>query len=164
METLLWFLKWVIGPIVGVFVTLLVSEPLKNWLAPLVSKLGSKQEEGITGKWKATFYYGSTEIPYVEMLEISSLFGQVVGHIIPHEDNHSAIKEIEDKKTLRLRGIIKDNRFFTGVWFHPNRKNHHHGAFKLLIDTNNEEIRGIWLGYSESRNKIESGRWEWIRV
>ncbi len=56
METLLWVIKWVIGPIVAVIVTLLVSDPLKNWLAPLISKLGTKQEDGITGKWKSTFF------------------------------------------------------------------------------------------------------------
>ncbi len=109
------------------------------------------------------FFYGPSETPYVEMIEISSLFGQIVGHIIPYENNQSVLKEVESKKPLRLRGSIKDNRIFTGIWFHPNRKNHHHGAFKLLIDTNNEEIRGIWLGYSESNNAIESGRWEWMR-
>ena len=44
MEFALFLLKWVIGPIVGVVVTLLVSEPLKYRLAPLVTRLGSKKQ------------------------------------------------------------------------------------------------------------------------
>jgi hypothetical protein len=164
MEITLWVLKLISGPVVAIIVTLLVSEPLKNKLAPLVARLGTKKEEGITGKWKAIFYYGKEETQYIEVLELSSLLGNIVGHIIPHEINHADLKLVETEKPLRLRGEVKDNRFFAGIWFHPNRQNHHQGAFELLINTNNEEIYGIWLGYSENKNVIESGRWEWQRL
>lgn len=163
MGVILWLAKWVFGPVIALTVTLVLSEPLKNWLAPLISKMGSKKEDGISGTWTATFFYGPDEKEYVERLELSTFLGQIVGHIVPYENNHSAVKAVEEKRPLRLRGSIKDNRFFTGVWFHPNRESHHHGAFKLLIDTNNKKIRGMWLGYSERMNIIESGKWNWRR-
>ena len=160
MELFLFVLKFIIGPVTAVVITLLVREPLKTSLAPLISRFGSKKQEGIIGKWEATFYYGPDEIPYIEGIQISMLFGHYVGHIIPYSKNHEALKKIENSKTLRLRGEIKDNRFFTGIWFHPNRRNHHQGAYEMIIKTNHKEINGIWLGYSERENFIESGRWE----
>ena len=160
----IWLLKAIIAPIGAIIITLVISEPLKTRLAPLVARLGSKKEEGVTGKWRATFYYGSEETQYVEIIEVSSLLGSIVGRVVPHENNHEELKKVESSKPLRLRGEVKDNRFFTGIWFHPNRRSHHQGAFELLINTNNEAFNGIWLGYSESKNIVESGRWEWERL
>jgi hypothetical protein len=164
MELALFVLKWVIGPIVGVVVTLLVSDPLKDRLAPLVTQLGSKKEDGITGLWKATFYYGSPEVAHVQVIEISSLFGSFVGRIVPHRLNEGAAKLTESARPLRVRGTVKDNRFFTGVWFHPGRRSHHHGAFDLIIRQNNALLEGMWLGYSETKNVTEVGRWVWERI
>jgi hypothetical protein len=164
MEFVLWIVKWVIGPIVGVIVTLLVSEPLRERLAPLVSRFGSKKEGTVGGTWMATFYHGPTEVAYLEVIEVSHLFGFVVGRITPHELNHIAAQKVAWAKPLRIRGSVKDNRFFTGVWVHPNRLAHHHGAFDLIINQDNEHMSGIWLGYSESQKIIESGRWEWVRL
>jgi hypothetical protein len=95
MEPMLFLLKSVLAPIIGVVVTLIVSEPIKNRLAPLVSRFGSKKEEGVSGLWKATFYYGKPEKPYVQVIEISTLFGSIVGRIIPHELNEDAAKRTE---------------------------------------------------------------------
>lgn len=164
MELLLFLLKFVFGPIVAVVITLLVSEPLKDRLAPLVTRLGSKKEEGVTGLWKATFYYGSPEVKFVQAIEISTLFGSVVGRIVPHRLNEDSAKRTESDRPLRVRGTVKDNRFFTGIWFHPERRSHHHGAFDLLIRQSNAQMEGVWLGYSESKNVIESGRWVWERI
>lgn len=164
VEAVFWILKFVIGPVVAIIVTLMVSEPLKTRLAPIVARIGSKKEGSITGKWLATYHFDTEETPRIETIEVSKLLGNYVGHIIPHKRNHNDLKKIENTKCLRLRGEVKDNRFFTGIWFHPNPKNHHQGAFNLLIQTNNEELHGKWLGYNESENVIESGRWEWKRI
>lgn len=164
MEFALFVLKWVVGPIVGVVVTLLVSEPLKDRLAPLVARLGSKKEEGVSGLWKASFYYGHPEATHIQVIEISTLFGSVVGRIVPHDLNEGAAKRSESSRPLRVRGSIKDNRFFTGTWFHPERRSHHHGAFDLIIRQNNLRMEGMWLGYSETKNVIETGRWVWERI
>jgi hypothetical protein len=164
MEIALFVVKWVLGPVLGVVVTLLVSEPLKERLAPLVSQLGSKKEEGVTGLWKASFFYGDPAVQHVQVIEISTLFGSVVGRIIPHELNEGAAKRVQETRPLRVRGTIKDNRFFTGVWFHPERRSHHHGAFDLVVRQNNLQMEGMWLGYSETKNVIETGRWVWERI
>lgn len=164
MEVGILLLKWVAGAVVSIVVTLVVSEPLKNWLAPLVAQLGSKQDEGVKGLWLATFYHGQSQKPYVEAIEISKLFGVVVGRIVPHPDNHLAAKKVEQKHPLRLRGSVQDNRYFTGIWFHPNRRSHVHGAFNVIIFQDNEHMNGLWLGYSERQNAIESGKWSWQRL
>jgi hypothetical protein len=164
MDIALWLMKLVVGTIIGAVVTLAVSEPLKEWLAPFVANLGSKKEDGVSGRWQAIFFYGPNEDTYVEVIEVSNLFGAVVGRIVPHPSNHPAAKKVEMKRPLRVRGAVKDNRFFTGVWLHPDRHSHHHGAFDLIIKTDNELMDGYWLGYSESKNVIESGRWYWKRM
>jgi hypothetical protein len=164
MEILPWLFKWIAGPIAGIIVTLLFSEPLRERLAPVVLKLGSKKDEGVAGRWVATFYYGQPEVTYVEVIEVSTLLGYVVGRIIPHPLNQGAAKRTERTKPLRVKGTVKDNRFFTGVWLHPERLSHHRGAFDLIIRQTNVNMEGMWLGYSESKNVVETGRWEWRRV
>lgn len=164
VELTLFFLKWVVGPIVAVVVTLLVSDPLKERLAPWVTRLGSKKEEGVSGLWKASFYYGEPEVAHIQVIEISTLFGSVVGRIVPHNLNEGAAKRAQSTRPLRVTGTVKDNRFFTGTWFHPERRSHHHGAFDLIIRQNNLHMEGMWLGYSETKNVIETGRWIWERL
>jgi hypothetical protein len=164
MEWALQFLKWIIGPIVGVLVTLLVSEPLKERLAPLVMRLGSKRQVGVSGLWKATFYYGDAETSHVQVIEISALLGLIIGRIVPHELNEGAAKRAEDGRPLRVRGAVKDNRFYTGTWLHPEKRSHHQGAFDLIIRRDNMRMEGMWLGYSETKNIVETGRWIWERI
>ena len=164
MELALWILKFVIGPIVAVIVTLLITDPLKTRLAPLVLRFGSKKQVGVGGRWVATFYFGENETPFVEVIEMSKLLGFVVGRIVPHKLNVGNAKAIQHAKPIRVRGTIKDNRFFTGIWLHPERHSHHHGAFDLVIRQSNVLMEGMWLGYSESRNRVVVGRWEWRRL
>ena len=164
MEVAVWLLKWVAGPIAGIVVTLLLSEPLKERLAPLVLRLGSKKEEGVTGRWLATFGHGIPEVEYLEVIEISLLFGLVVGRIVPHRLNQGAAKRVAESRPVRVKGTITNNRHFTGTWLHPERRSHHRGAFDLIIRQNNVHMQGMWLGYSETNNVIQTGRWEWRRL
>lgn len=164
MDTVIWLLKAVAAPIIAVVITLIISEPLKERLAPIVMRLGSKRNVGVSGTWVATFFYGPDNVPYVEVIELSHLFGAVVGRIIPSDLNHPEAHRMEVMRPLRVRGTVTDNRFFTGTWLHPGRRSHHHGAFDLIVAQNNEDMDGSWLGYSESKNIIESGRWSWKRL
>lgn len=164
MEVLLFVLKWVAGPLVSIAVTLLFSDKLKEVLAPIVLALGSKKKEGVTGKWLATFYYGEERIPYPEVIEISTLLGSSVGRIIEHRGNHPRIAEAVKSKPLRLRGNVEDHRFFTGLWFHPVKTSHYHGAFELIVHQDGQTMSGLWIGYSESKNGIETGEWRWERL
>lgn len=164
MEIALWLFKVIAAPIAAIIVTLLFSETLKSWLSPIVLKLGSRKEEGVSGLWTATFFYGKPEISYIEVIELSTLLGYVVGRIVPHTLNQGAAKRVQWVRPLRVKGTVKDNRFFSGTWIHPERLSHHYGAYDLIIRQNNTEMQGMWLGYSESKNIIETGRWEWRRI
>ena len=164
MEVVEFILKWVIGPIVSIVVTLLLSDKLKDLLAPLVASLGSKNERGVTGRWVATFTYGDEAKKYTEVIEIKILLGAIVGRIIPHTLNHSRLTKVASSEPLRLRGNIKDNRYFTGLWMHPTQRSHYHGAFELIVHQDGETMTGMWLGYSEVKNVIENGEWQWERL
>lgn len=164
MEFLILLIKWTLAPLISIVVTLVFSEPLKDRLAPLVTSLGTKKEYGVSGLWKATFFYGKSEEPHIQVIQLSTLLGSIVGRIVPHEFNEGAAKRTENSRPLRVRGSIKDNRIFTGIWFHPEKRSHHHGAFNLIIRQDNEHMEGMWLGYSEKDNLIETGRWTWERL
>ena len=164
MEAILWGVKWVLGPIVAAIVTLLVREPLKERLAPLILIFGSKRDDGITGLWECRFWHGAPEVEYVEVVEVSLLLGSYIGRIVPHKLNQGAAKRVAESRPIRVRGTVLNNRHFRGEWLHPERRSHHRGTFDLIIRQNNEHLQGMWLGYSESQNVIQAGRWEWKRL
>jgi hypothetical protein len=164
VEAFLWGMKWVVGPLVGIVVTLLFQEPLKEKLAPVVLRFGYKRDDGITGLWKATFWHGNPEAEYVEVIEVSHLLGSFVGRIVPHELNQGSAKRVAHLRPIRVRGTVTHNRHFRGEWLHPERRSHHRGTFDLIIRQNNLHLQGMWLGYSESMNVVQAGRWEWKRL
>lgn len=150
----------------GLVITLTLKEPISNRLAPIITMFGSKKEHTIQGKWVATFHFGPDRDPYVEVIEISSLLGMFVGRIVPDPLNYEVAAKASKDLPIRVHGVVKDNRFFTGQWLHPSRRNHAQGAFQLLILTGNDEIemKGRWVGYSETSNRIEAEDWVWKRV
>ena len=162
MEIVFLLLKWIGGALVSMIITLVASEPLKNWLSPLLSKLGSTKSEGVKGRWLTTFEMNGKL--YTEAIEVSNFLGITVGRVFPHPKNHSEVAKVASKRPIRIRGSVKDNHYFTGIWFHPNRRSHRHGAFELLISRDNEKMIGMWLGYSQSRNVIQGSSWEWYRL
>ena len=164
MEIIIWLFKWVAGPLAAIVVTLLFTDPIKERFAPMILRLGNKKDEGVTGLWTATFFYGYPEVAFVEVVEVSSLFGQIVGRIVPHRSNGGAAKRVELSRPLRIKGHVTKNRYFSGTWLHPERVSHHRGTFDLIIRQTNSEMEGMWLGYSESKNLIETGRWVWKRI
>ncbi|OWQ91860.1 hypothetical protein CDN99_05670 [Roseateles aquatilis] len=164
MEVIVWIVKWAVGPVVAAIVTIVVREPLKERLAPLVLRFGSKKEDGIAGLWETRFWHGVPETEYVEVIEVSLLLGSYVGRIVPHPLNQGAAKRVADQRPIRVRGSVLNNRHFRGEWLHPERRSHYRGAFDLIIRQNNDRLQGMWLGYSESQNVIQAGRWEWRRL
>jgi len=164
MEIALWIIKFIVGPVVAVVVTLIVSEPLKDRLAPLVSRLGNKKPEGIAGLWKATYYSGKPVSPHTQVVELSSFFGLVVGRVVPHKLNDDFTRKYEKLRPLRVRGTVARGKRFTGVWFHIDRRALHHGAFDLIIRESNRHMDGQWLGFYEPKSAVETGKWEWERV
>lgn len=63
------------------------------------------------------------------------------------------------EKPLRLKGVLSDNRYFTGFWYHPEDLCRYHGSFQLLLESNCLQMKGQWIGYSESKHKINNGLW-----
>jgi hypothetical protein len=164
VDILIFLLKYIGGPLLAIVVTLSLTEPIKERLAPLVARFGSKKEDGIQGKWLAIFEFGSPPVQYAEVIEVSSLVGLLVGRIVPDSRNHPSVAKIADSKPVRVRGSLKDHSFFTGVWLHPSKRSHQMGAYQLLVSKSNDSMRGVWLGYSERDNAIESGNWVWKRL
>jgi hypothetical protein len=168
-----WFyfgLKWIIGPVVGIFVTLLVAEPAKQFLAPMIIRFGSRKREGPTGRWQTTFTYVDkkvdppSEVAIIQVIEVSTLLGSVVGRIIPHASNQGEAKKFQALRPLRVSGSVKDNNYFTGVWLHPDPENGHRGAFCLKLLPDNQAMVGMWLGYSPTGEVVETNRWHWVRL
>jgi hypothetical protein len=87
MATVLLVLKWVAAPLISICITLLLSEPLRERLAPIVARFGTKTEDGITGQWLTTFHYSAEPNPFTEVVEISLLLGGLVGGIVPNSAN-----------------------------------------------------------------------------
>jgi hypothetical protein len=164
MELALTVAKWIVGPVIGVIITVLLTEPLRERVLPLLTIWGSKKTPSVVGIWKAEFLFGDEKIPYVEIIEIKHSFGLLIGRIVPSEENYTALRNVEHEKPLRIRGVVKDNQFFSGTWIHPLRLSHHAGTFDLLINRGNNRMEGQWLGYSERRNQIESQDWIWTRL
>ncbi|MBY6263099.1 hypothetical protein EI613_14425 [Azospirillum sp. 412522] len=164
MDIIILLSKWVAGPTIGIIITVLLTEPLRDRLVHILNSLGSKRNTGISGLWKASFYFGENDKDYVEYINIYYKYGIVVGAISPSEDNYIELRKVHDEKPLRVRGTVKDNMFFSGTWFHPVRHSHHTGEFTLLISRSNDVMIGQWLGYSESHHRIESNKWVWTRV
>lgn len=52
---------------------------------------------------------------------------------------------------MRLKGVLSDNRYFTGFWYHPEDLCRYHGSFQLLLESNFLQMKGQWIGYSESK-------------
>lgn len=163
MSIALWLIGVVVGAFISLVVTLAFEESFKIWAAHLVNLFGSRNDDGITGVWRTTFSYvhGTEKFDYVECIEIRSLFGMVIGRIIPHPSNHPRLDEIAVTRPIRVRGQLKDNHYFTGIWLHPLQRHHYHGAFQLLLEANGHRMRGRWIGFSNTKNSLEEGDWEW---
>jgi hypothetical protein len=163
MSIVFWFLGVVIGAFVSIFITLAFQDSLKTWAAQLVTLLGARNDDGITGLWRTTFSYvhGRETTNYIECIEIRTLFGMVIGRIVPDPSNHPRLNDIAPSRPIRVRGQLKDNHYFTGIWLHPLQRHHYHGAFQLLLEPNGHRMKGRWIGFSNSKKSLEEGDWEW---
>ena len=163
MNILFWFIGAIGAALVSLLITLILDEPMKGWLTPIVAKFGVKRKYGISGIWVATFKYrnGNVIEEYSEAIEVKTLFGLTVGRIIPHQANHPRLKSVETEKPLRVRGYFEDNRYFTGIWYHPLERHRYHGAFQLILDPSGIEMKGKWIGYSGTKIAVDEENWIW---
>jgi len=154
-----------LAAVIFLVIGLFVSEPLKNHIGAIISRF-SVSKKGLSGLWKATFIVESNGVrkSYVEIIKLSLFLGMYYGRIAPDDQNYDLLRKVHDKKPLRLRGQIKDDSYFTGIWFHPIETHRFHGAFQLIYELSGEEMRGVWIGMSKSKNRIDSGTWYWERL
>ncbi|WP_258097350.1 hypothetical protein [Marinoscillum pacificum] len=155
-ELIFWLTSTLAAAIISVVIAYVFSNAIKDLFAPWIVKFSRSGGKGINGRWIATFDYGDTEL--TEEIEISTFLGTVYGRVTATPE-----KSQKPQKVLRLRGEIADNHYFTGIWYHPIKTNRHHGAFQLLIDLNDKELDGQWLGFSKSQGRIRNGEWNWVR-
>lgn len=156
-----WFLNVFIFSFTTFFLGMLVNHLSK--IAKIFKE--RKKNEILLGLWKATF---TTKIDnkyhdFLEIIELKNSENFLLGTIKPDKRNHERLKLVENDHPKRVKGIFNENRFFTGTWFHPIKKNHFHGSFQLEL-INDKLLKGIWIGYGESQNKMDQGEWVWERI
>jgi len=117
MDILLWFVGAIGAAVISLLIAVILDEPMKGWLTPVVARFGVRRKQGISGIWQATFKYrnGNNIEEYSEVIEVKTLFGLTVGCIIPHQLNHHRLKCVEATKPVRVRGYFEDNHYFTGI-------------------------------------------------
>lgn len=156
----------IIGIIISAIVSAMFSESILQGIGLMLSKIDLPKQAVIEGVWKAEFTLNENDtiVTYKEKIKLIKRLGKIYGYNNPDPENHDLLKKVENKNPLRLTGNLVDNRYFTGVWFHPNRKSRFHGSFQLLFELSGNKMAGNWTGYSESKNIIDSGKWTLIKV
>lgn len=165
MSVLLWVISTIGAAIIGLLVSVFFDEPLKKFLTPLIVKTSVKKRS-IAGTWVTTFTYNkqNTTENYIEVIELHKRLGVVIGRVVPDARNYPALRLVEKDKPIRLRGEVFREKYLTGVWFHPIETDRFQGSFQLIISNDKQSMSGKWLGFSESKEIIDSGDWEWKRA
>ena len=124
-----------------------------------------RRNNALVGKWKASFNYikNDTVNIYTEIIQLNRKGGKVIGHIIEDDRNYERLRLVHRSHPLRLEGEFRENRFFTGTWYHPIETNRFFGSFQLQLETTNRLV-GVWIGLSEAKNAIDNGKWEWNKL
>lgn len=155
---------YIIGIVISAVISALFSESILRGIALFLAKFDLPSQSSIEGIWAASFSMtdeqGVTKT-YSEKIKIFKRLGNIYGYNVPDSNNHDLLKTVENKKPLRIRGSLVDNRYFTGVWFHPSNQSRFHGSYQLLLNLSSDKMEGVWTGYSETSNCIESGNWIW---
>lgn len=156
----------IIGCIISSIISVMLSDVILTGFTKVLIKLGLSKKADVSGIWKATFVVGkgTKKVEYIEVVKLRPRLGMILGYIYPHEENYSELQNYMNKKPLRVKGSITDNRFFTGYWYHPIEHYRFHGSFQLLLNGNLKKMDGQWIGYSESGKLIDSGKWLWEKI
>lgn len=120
-------------------------------------------KSSVTGQWKTRFSYADGQWYDERIQAIETNDGQFIAHIVPSLDNHQSTASVDHLRPERASGSVSGSRFITGVWRHPVRSDQE-GAFQLRISSEDDKIIGGWLKFSDSRNDVVSGSWEWARA
>lgn len=158
-------ITFIIGIIISTIISATYSETILQVLGQLLSKIDLPTQADIEGVWKVEFTVieNEIEVTFQETIKIKKRLGIIFGYSIPDTSNLELLKNLVNNKSLRIRGKLVDNRYLTGVWFHPNRRARFHGSFQLLVGLSGNNMSGSWLGFSETKNMIDSGSWKFVK-
>ncbi len=156
----------ILGIIISSVVSVMLSDRIIFGLHSIFVKLGISKKSDISGLWKATFIIGTgkSKVEYIEIVLLKSRFGTIYGNIANDNRNYPKLHAIMKRNPIRIKGFLSDNRFFTGFWYHPIETYRFHGSYQLIIDGEFKQMRGQWIGYSESNHKIANGTWIWEKI
>ena len=160
----MWFT--IFSVIVSSIVSVILSDKIIFGIDRLFVRLGISKYSNINGLWKATFIMGNgkNKTEYAEIILLKKRFGTIYGYIANDNRNYERLQSVMNRNPLRLKGFISDNRYFTGLWYHPIETYRYHGSFQLLIEPNFIKMNGQWIGYSESKQIINNGMWIWDKI
>lgn len=155
----------ILGIIVSAIISAIFSDRIVFLIGQILTKIDLPIKADIEGIWIAEFSMkeGNRIKSFKEAIEIKKRLGVIYGYNIPNSINHELLSPIADMNPIRIRASIVDNRFLTGIWYHPNRNSRFHGSFQLIVRTSGSQMEGSWTGYRESKNLIGSGEWIWTK-
>ncbi len=84
--------------------------------------------------------------------------------LILHQLGKSVVgKFYYDNRAYIIRARVENNAYISGTWFDEKSGQVYYGAFQARIEVYQKEVNGIWIGFSRSHNKINTGSWKWSR-
>lgn len=151
----------ILGMFISSVVSVILSDKIILALDRLFVQLGISKSSNINGLWKSTFIigHGKDKQEYTEIILLKKRFSTIYGYIINDTNEYKYSIFAISKNPLRLKGFLSDNRYFTGFWYHPSEICRYHGSFQLLLESNFLQMNGQWIGYSESKHRINNGLW-----
>lgn len=133
--------------------TSLFPEETREIFVGLLGHVRAKQGR-VSGRWIA-----------ICRLPKSSNPPQITQTLIVKQLGKSVIVRVsDDKQTIRARGKLLDNRYFTGTWYHAKQKSLYHGAFQLLLHPEGDRLDGKWVGFNPDGINMQAGDWTWTRM
>ncbi|MCI3277020.1 hypothetical protein [Streptomyces cylindrosporus] len=145
------------GAVVGLVITVLFEDQLKNTAAHLIGRIRRPNRE-IAGKWAT--YWGVTSDPTssptarettttIVTFDLKRLLTRVTGRDI-------------ERATSGIEASLKDATFLTGTWWDHTGERYQWGAFQLWWSPDGQGMIGKFIG-KDSRNHINHGIWLWAR-
>ena len=162
MDVLLTVLIWLSGVVVPLVLGVVFSDPLQRLAEYVVARLVSPRKlRGIDGRWIATFEVGPKT--YTEVIRLRTRVRLTTG-ALPEDPVNRARRPTLAAGTFRLRGDYAAQRYFSGLWFHPEHANHLFGAFHLILDPSGKRMKGLWIGHNPASDEVVCGPWTWRRL
>ena len=72
-------------------------------------------------------------------------------------------KFYHNNRTYIIRARVENNSYISGTWFDEKSGQVYYGAFQARIEVNQQDVNGVWIGFSRSHSKINTGSWKWCR-